>query len=225
MTVNLLNHPILHTVHASFRRYTGLVALCFFAVVSGCGDDPVSESLPLPEALTVADLPADPPTQVDPVTGRPVGTGAYTYFSLRENEVVPEADSATTAWDLAFRGTTILTNSGTSGPGEGGAVLVAQPFEAVVEAPAAGAFAVDAEGAPATVSDEQGSWYHYNPATHVITPVPGRTLVIRTADGRYAKVRIVSYYKGNPDTVDADSASRYYTFDYVFQPDGSRTLE
>lgn len=210
----------------AYNRLPAVLSLLLVLVLAtGCEDDPVSETFPPPEALTVADLPADPNTEVDPNTGRPTGaTGHFTLYSLREGEVVPNADSASTAWDLAFRGTTILTNSGTSGPGEGGAVLLTQPFEAVLEAPAADAFEVDSTGAPATVSEEAGSWYNYNPTTHIVTPVPGRTLVVRTADGRYAKVRILSYYKGNPDEITTESASRYYTFDYVFQADGSRSF-
>ena len=51
-------------------------------------------------------------------------------------------------------------------------------------------------------------------------------LVIRTADGTYAKVRILSYYKGAPETPDvATDEARYYTFEFRHQPDGSRVLE
>jgi hypothetical protein len=47
--------------------------------------------------------------------------------------------------------------------------------------------------------------------------------VIRTADGDgYAKIRIVSYYEGAPDDpASSDADARYYTFDYVYKPDGT----
>lgn len=204
-----------------YRKLPLPFLLLLAAFATGCDDDPITEDLPPVEAVLVENLPADP---IDASTDRPVGTGKYTFFSLRENRVVPNADSASTMWDLAFNGTTILTNSGVSGPGEGGAVVVAHPFEEVVEAPADGAFLIDAEGAPAVASSPAGRWYNYNPTTHVVTPVPGRTIVVRTADGRYAKLRILSYYKDNPATIDSESVSRYYTFEYLFQPDGSRSL-
>lgn len=207
------------------QTYRLFSALFLLAVLAGCGDDPVSETAEPVAALVAEDVPADPLVGTDPVTGRPVGTGRYTFYSLRENAVVPSADSASTAWDLALRGTSILVNGGTSGPGDGAAAVVARPFAEVAEAPADTAFATDADGAPAIPTGSGGGWYNYNPTTHVVTPVPGRTLVVRTADGRYAKVSILSYYQGRPETIDETSASRYYSFEYVFQPDGSRRLQ
>jgi len=68
-------------------------------------------------------------------------------------------------------------------------------------------------------------WYNYNPATHAITAIPGRVLMVRTADNRYANVSIVNYNKGLPDVPAADSESRLVTFDFVFQPDGSKSFE
>ena len=56
-----------------------------------------------------------------------------------------------------------------------------------------------------------------------MTPIAGRTIALTTGDGDYAKLRILSYYRGNPATPGGDS--RYYTFEYVVQPDGSRDFE
>ncbi len=204
-------------------RWT-LLLIAFALTVSACDDNPVDSDPDPVQATLVENLPADPHTSTDPM-GRPIGTGNYTLFSLRTGQVVANTDSATTNWDIAFNGTTILTNGGSSGPGEGGAVTMAAPFEEVLVAPADGAFFVDEAGSPAVAQGDNGGWYNYNPQTHVVTPVPGRTLVVRTADGRYGKVRILSYYRDMPETIDENSESRYYTFDYVFQPDGSRSLE
>ena len=198
--------------------------------LAGCdANDPVA---PVPlAATTVADLPADPTIGRDPTTGAPISTNRFTFFSLRDNAVVlrydeaDRADSATAAWDVAFRGTTILVNGGTSGPGQGGVQVLTATFDEVTEAPADG-YRQDAAGAPAIPGGSGNGWYNYDAPTNTITPIPGRVLVVRTADGRYAKLRILSYYRGNPATVDplADEA-RYFTFEYVFQPDGSRRFE
>jgi hypothetical protein len=45
--------------------------------------------------------------------------------------------------------------------------------------------------------------------------------LIHTADGKYLKVQLLSYYTGAPAQPDLSSESRYYTFRYVIQPDGS----
>ena len=216
-----------------------LLSLTPVLLLAACDSiEPLDETTPV-EAVRVEDLPADPTTP-DPQTGRPVGTGRYTFFSLRTGEIVlrydepDRSDSASTAWDLAFQGTNILINGGTSGPGQGGAVVLEVPFDEVTEAPTGDQFRVDGvdecpNGVKRAIRPGSGNgWYNYDPTTHIITPIPGRTIVVRTADGRYAKVRILSYYKGAPDpgTIDPEAnPSRYYTFEYVFQPDGSRRLQ
>jgi hypothetical protein len=204
---------------------TALLLLLLLPGWMGC-DSTDDEDTPEPAiTLTVADLAADPTTGRDPNTGAPISANRYTFYSLRENRIVANTDSATTQWDVAFKGTTLLVNGGTSGPGQGGAQVMTAVFEEVTEAPASG-WNVDNGTTFAIPSGSGNGWYNYNPATMVISPIPGRVLLLRTADGRYAKLRIVSYYKGNPATPDAFThEARYYTFDFVFQPDGSRTLQ
>ena len=210
------------------RALTFALAAVAALGLSACGESVPPPPTPL-QATRVSDLPADPATGRDPNTGQPTGTtNRFTFFSLRENRIVlsstepNRADSASTAWDLAFRGTTILVNGGTSGPGQGAAQVLTAAFDEVTEAPADG-YTQDAAGAPAIPTGGGNGWYTYNGQTQTITPTPGRVLVVKTADGRYAKIRILSYYEGAPETIDpmADEA-RYYTFEYVFQPDGSR---
>ncbi len=38
------------------------------------------------------------------------GVKKYTFFNLEQGREVPATDSATTKWDIAFNGTTIITN-------------------------------------------------------------------------------------------------------------------
>lgn len=176
-----------------------------------------SRSASPPSVVTVEDLDAR------------AEDGHFTFYSLRENSVVPAADSASTAWDLAFNATTILVNGGASGPGMGGAVVLQNTaFEAVTEAPPAESFAVDrgTERTETAIPGGAGNgWYDYDFATGIVAPRPA-VLVIRTADGRYAKVDIESYYRGAPsaDALSPEEGFRYYTFRYLFQPDGSRQL-
>ncbi|WP_243665232.1 HmuY family protein [Rhodothermus marinus] len=175
-----------------------LLSLTLVLLLAACdSSEPLDETTPV-EAVRVEDLPADPTTP-DPQTGRPVGTGRYTFFSLRTGEIVlrydepDRSDSASTAWDLAFQGTNILINGGTSGPGQGGAVVLEVPFDEVTEAPTDDQFRVDGvdecpNGVKRAICPGSGNgWYNYDPTTHIVTPIPGRTIVVRTADGRYAR--------------------------------------
>ncbi|HMB93806.1 MAG TPA: HmuY family protein [Rhodothermales bacterium] len=198
--------------------------LLLLVAVAGCDSTSSDDEFEVPEVTLAEDIPADPVTGFDPVTGQPVGANEYTFYSLREDEIVPRSDSASTEWDIALKATTILTNGGASGPGSGGAQVLEILFEEVTEAPASG-YATDAADARAIPTGSGNGWYNYNPQNNNITPIPGRVIVVRCADGTYAKLRILSYYEGAPETPTSDDASRYYTFEYVHQPDGSRRFE
>jgi len=206
-----------------FLRFSTLVLLV--AALAACDNgDPDDNPDPI-QAEVVNDLAADPITGFDPNTGQPIGANRFTFYSLREDRFVPNADSASTEWDLGFKGTEIIVNGGVSGPGEGAALVWTGAFEDLTEAPADG-YATDTEEGNAIPTGSGNGWYNYNPQVNLVTPIPGRVLVVQTADGRYAKVRILSYYRGAPETPDpATDQARYYTFEYVFQPDGTRSFE
>lgn len=207
-------------------RYTLLCAMALLLFSTGCDSNSMEEEpFPDPVLTRAEDVPADPITGFDPDTGQPLAAGVFTFYSLRENRVVPREDSASATWDLAFKGTTILTNGGASGPGQGAALVMEGIFEEITEAPAGG-YAQDAADSPAILTGSGNGWYNYNPEAMLLTPIPGRVLVIRAADGTYAKVRVLSYYKGAPDPPDAATdEARYYTFEFLHQPDGSRDLQ
>jgi HmuY protein len=165
-------------------------------------------------------------------SGQPYGSGKYTLYSLENGTVVSNTDSATSKWDLGFRGTSIITNSGTGGPGSGGAFVQIGTFESLTTISPDSTFRVDA--APSAYAIPLGSnkgWYVYDGPTNLINPIPGRVLVVRTANGKYAKVEIINYYKGG--VTPAASASddvklktqRYFTFRYTFQSNGSRDFQ
>ena len=158
-------------------------------------------------------------------TGQPATPKHYTFYSLVTKGTVPYTDSASTKWDLAFRGTNVLVNGGTSGPGQGGAQVKATLFEELVTAPTTG-YAVDGATAKAIPTGSGNGWYNYDANTHVISPIAGRIIALRTALGKYAKVEIQNYYKDAPITPNVNTdPSGYYTFRYVYQADGSTNLK
>lgn len=197
--------------------------------------DPAPQPTPLASVI-VTDLPADPPTGRNPTTGQPTGlTNRFTLYSLRENRIVlastnaNRADSASTAWDIGFRGTTIILNGGSSGPGTTAAQILQAAFDDVTEAPADG-YRLDAAGNFAIPIGADAGWYtrilfEGGPAGY-ISPIPGRTIVLRLNDGTYAKLRILSYYRGQPTPpINPVTASdRYYTFEFVHQPNRTRSF-
>ncbi len=176
---------------------------------------------------TVSNLPADTIVGLAP-SGQPVGAGKYSFFSLETNTWVANADSATTKWDLAFAGTTIRVNNATSGPGAGGAFVYAGTFDALTAVPADSTFKIDNHPTGYAITRGSGrAWYTYDGANNLLTPIPGRVLVIRTASGKYAKVEILNYYKGGvtplataPDNVKINE-QRFYKFRYTFQGNGT----
>lgn len=193
-------------------------------VLTGCDGNEEDVNL---QVVKVQDVAADPPTGRDPNTGQPIGTtNKFTFYSLRENRVIlthtaaSRADSATNKWDIAFRGSTILVNGNGIGGGQGGAQVVSSAFENVSEAPSAGY-------SSSTIGLETSSsvaWGTYNPQSMTVFPLENKTLLIKTGDGSgYAKVKILSYYKGAPEVPNPfQDAERYYTFEYVLQEDGRK---
>jgi hypothetical protein len=182
-------------------------------------------------AVTVKDLAADTVTGLG-VDGRPQSAGTTTYYSLVDNKVIASTDAATTKWDIAFSSTKILVNSGTSGPGLGGAFVFKGLFDDLKTIPTDSSFATDnANAASFAIPTGSGrGWYTYDGLTTIVNPIAGRVLVIRTAAGKYAKIEILNYYKGGV-TLSATAPvndklfkQRYYTFRYAYQPSGSTTF-
>lgn len=178
---------------------------------------------------TVQNLTADTIIGVSSM-GQPYGSGRFSFFSLENKVKVPNSDSATQNWDIALRGTTILTNGGTSGPGSGGAFVWVGAFNDLTSIPADSAFKTDNAPSYAITTGSGKGWYNYDGPTNLITPLPGRILVIRTAKGRYAKVEILNYYKKGqtPAATDADDVKiknqRHYLLRYTYQSDGSKNF-
>lgn len=195
------------------------MALAFTFAFAACKKkDEVTLPATTLETKTVNNLPADPTTNAG--TGQPQpATGKFTLFSFKENAVVANADSASNKWDIGFRGTTIIVNGGAIRTGQGGAYIYTGLFDELKEIPANQVFNTDQSATTLAIPTGSGNgWYNYNSATNWISPIAGKVLVIRTGDGKYAKVEILSYYQGAPTTPSATAVGRYFSFRYVYQP-------
>lgn len=205
------------------------LALCFVSFLFvACSNDDNGLTLAPVESKTASNIPA-------PQTGGfgqgEIG-GPFTKFSFSTGEVT----TSDTEWDIAFRGLRIAVNGGVvTGTndeplrnGEGGAAVATGAFASVTDA-AGLTFMQDADGTFAIPTGSDNGWYNYNPQVNVVTPIPGRVLVIKTHDGKYAKVEVLSYYKDAPTEITAEIANtdfRFYTFNYVYNPnEGETTLK
>jgi hypothetical protein len=138
----------------------------------------------------------------------------WRYFSFRLGSAIENPGPRD--WDLAFRRYEIIANGGPSFAGMAGVADLGEvAFAGVREVPAGG-YRVT-EGGADPRNPALARWYTYGYFSHLLSPKP-RVWAVRTADGRYAKVEIVSYYcpQSRPGCV---------TFRYIYQGDGSRNVE
>lgn len=156
--------------------------------------------------------------------GEPI-TGDFVKFSFEKGTTVTDNN-----WDVAFRGSSIIVNGGVkkeeSEPartGEAG-VYVADGTMASLKSANINSFQQDSATTLAIPSFN--TWADYTGAPrHAVVPKAGKILVFKTHDGKYAKMEILSYYKDSPAVPDYREGhqSRYYTFNYVYQPNKGTT--
>lgn len=186
-------------------------------MLNACSSNDSEEPVQLEtEQITNLYAPAD---VRDYQTGEIIEEREFVYFSFAEGTTVLEDDN----WDIAFKGTEIIVNSGIHGDTQAAATVTVGTFTEITEVPNDVVFKEDTDIINAIPTGSGNGWYNYNPATHAITPIPGRIILVRTHDGKYAKMEILSYYKdmsNNP----APEDSSYYTFNYVYQNNGSTSF-
>lgn len=204
-----------------------ILAVAFLAMAfTSCSSDDDSTPTDPVQTETVSNLYA-PQTGGQ---GEPVG-GEFTKFDFETGAIT----TSDTAWDIAFRGTTIAVNGGTltgteDEPKRNGNVGVAEVTGTLASVTTAEGltFEQDAEASFAIATGSDNGWYNYaGDPTHLITPIPGKVFVFRTTEGNYAKVEFISYYEDAPSEPNAfEDATPYYTFNYVYNPnEGDTSLE
>ena len=155
--------------------------------------------------------------------GQPIG-GEFSKFDFKTGMKT----TSDTEWDIAFRGTTIAINGGVKTGtadepdrnGNCGSTIVNGTFESVTNVDGL-TFAQDSDVGYAIPTGSDNGWYNYSFQSNIISAIPGKVLVFRTHDDKYAKVEILSYY------LDQDSSNpaggRNYTFNYVYNPNSEET--
>ncbi|WP_299452488.1 HmuY family protein [uncultured Microscilla sp.] len=200
-----------------FLMVAGVLLTC-----TACKKEASETVIPPLETKTHKNL-AAPGDVVDRATGKVIQENPYVYFSLEKGTTVSKSEN----WDIGFKGTSIIFNSGISGSGQAGAVIKTGVFEELTTAPESEEFRQDSNEGLAVPAGSNNGWYNYaGPPSHLITPIAGKVIMVKTFDGKYAKVEILSYYKDAPATPDAfKDQSATYTFRYMYQADGSKNLK
>lgn len=132
--------------------------------------------------------------------------GRWIYFSFSKGSTVEQTEK----WDIAFKRTKIITNSGVTNPEGGVAVLNVGgvDFEAVKDIPANG-FKIDKKsfwGSEISNPALKG-WYRYNSTTHKIKS-NNDLYIVKTSENKFAKMKIVDYY--------CEDKSACITMEYVY---------
>jgi hypothetical protein len=156
----------------------------------------------------------------------------WKYFSFEKNDTVTIADPSSSAdWDLAFQRYRIKTNGGLSGSGMGSAansykkgqagfdVLTTVSDTASFTSDESIQIAVQQGYTTYVVNPELYTWFGIELAAQGTQIVPSDYIyVVKTANGKYAKIWFKSYYS-------PANLSGYITMQYKYQSDGSKLLE
>jgi hypothetical protein len=128
----------------------------------------------------------------------------------------PKADD----WDLAFQRYVIKTNGGDTNPTGRSALfsLEKQDFASVTRVPHDANFVSDVrtKNRLSSYNPVIDKWYNYSYLANVLAPKPV-VYIVRTQDGKFAKMRLLSYYCRGGE-------AGCLTFEYVYQGDGSTQL-
>lgn len=206
------------------------ILMAAIAVMSSCTKKEIKPELQDSKSTVIKDLPGD--------VGNTVGSGnEFTpfYFSLKTGAKVDPSKVKSSEWDIAFTkeyNSLLVANNGSvagtpgyGGTGTGSFLIVEKPYDQVTQAPSEAEFASKSISGFGWDSGNGIGWFFYDLKTHIAVPVKNRTFVLRTAEGKYAKLEMVSMYKGAPATVsDLNWPAPYFTFRYYLQNDGTSNL-
>ncbi len=142
---------------------------------------------------------------------------SFVKFNFSKNAVVTDDN-----WDVAFFSTNIIVNAGvaksTAEPartGQGGLYLVNSLFDELNNFDEK-LLKKDHTDGYALPTGSGNGWYTYNSSSHIVSPIPGKILAIKTHNGHWVKMQILSYYKDMPEKPTYDSAvERTYSFKFA----------
>lgn len=142
----------------------------------------------------------------------------WAYFSFSKGRTVDIKDHTYLDWDIAFNRANFISNGGaTNQKGIVGIINLGRvDIDSVYLAPETG-YVQDSSWFGLNRNKELNKWYIYRTKNHRLDS-KGDVYVIRTIDGKYAKMRIIDYYCEGGE-------SACITIEYFYQPDATRNLK
>lgn len=143
---------------------------------------------------------------IDTITVDARDAQRWAFVDFDRQSVVLPPDTA--GWDLAIRRFHIIASDAIADLGE-------VAFDSVHEAPESGFVANTMRSD--TLNPAIQKWYAYSMLTHLLEP-NGHVYAVRTREGRYAKLEVLSYYCEGLE-------AGCLTFRYAYRGDSSRRFE
>ncbi len=190
------------------KLFKFLVVFGLFLGFTSCEKDPLTQ--PKIDATTTELL----------VSGDLKSTD-FTLFSFADGKSLPSTERQSEKWDFGLTGVTFAFNSGSSGPGKAGVIIVQDVFDNILEAPESGYLADKSASEPAVLNT---AWFTYSQTQ--FSPKAGVVFLVKTAKGNYAKMEVL---KADPTDDSGKTVSPptrptkfKYTIRYVYQSNGKR---
>lgn len=235
-------------MESSFKIWS---CICIGLLFASCNKENVDPNTELKDGMStvITDLAGDVEAYVgngnaengNPKETRDFHTFLFRFSDQKQTWLKTKSDSvanfAKTDWDLAFSNqynSTLYVNDGTmpGNPAYGNGskhkiLLVKKKYDQVETAPSDAEFDKSTINGFGVILDERSQgWFNYDITKHLVVVMPGLTYVIRLSNGNYAKLQMISVYKGKPDVVnDLYWPAPYFTFRYYVQEDGSKNLK
>ncbi len=184
---------IFTTTRSTSLRYLSLIAVAvLMSAFSACTETTSPNTTPTDTTLVSKSVSMVPDSAND-----------Y-YFSFETNAAIPKANLTSSNWDMrinhAFGGgrtqqLDVLFNSGTVGTdGHTMAYVVDTTYDnvSVAESAKLRADSMSASGRIVSTALDGTSLFVYNPSTHIISTNPQKTIIVRTNNGSFYKVQLVS---------------------------------
>jgi len=119
----------------------------------------------------------------------------WTLFDLETRSITTDP----TTWDIAVRRHRLIVNGGEGFAAKAGVQAIGSEFSALGDRPTESFQSSRVTGGGDTVNAVLDDWYDYSFFSHLLEPAPDVAFAVRTAEGNFARLRVLSYYCPGPE--------------------------